>query len=278
MKLYPVVVRKTTTVAGGGPTFTIADAAGAAEAITQPWRLPEAAGAADTAVAMVANPTEYIGATDSLNVAGVPKYSDCAGPGDAVVLVAAEAAQGRSPTPDADSWGDAWVDRLLANQGVNHGAAAALTVSAGSALSQTDGYAKIDFRRFASLVGGAGASTLTFAALWSAFTATPAGTLLVDLVSNAASPWTESTITANNRARFTSSSPYSRRSFGAVFDGVTRTHTITFTPAEVNDFVGNWLELQFTVADLTAASIGVQSREAAVATDRPSYSLSLAKG
>ncbi|MEO7398239.1 MAG: hypothetical protein ABIW84_06725, partial [Ilumatobacteraceae bacterium] len=83
-------------------------------------------------------------------------------------------------------------------------------------------------------------------------------------------------ITANNKARFTSASPYTSRVFTFALSGTLNTCVVTLTAAEVGDFLGKWLEVQMTIPDLSTSTLSVYPREETDANAiRARYSLNL---
>lgn len=259
---------QTTTVAVGNPqqpTAIIGDDAGASDAVVLTNSRPDAAGAGDNQIKLTPGPTDTAGASDSLSsVTGSATPTDDGGASDVLKLEVQETAQARSGTPDSDSWGDAWVDRTVGQTGVNHGNETTMTVSAVTALTEQDGYLEFNGTRLsATLVDDGAQSTLTFKVQWATVALSPNATLQVDFQTSAGRPFTESTVNASNRARFNSAAPFSQRTFVAAQDGTLRTHVVTFTAAELNAILGNWLLVQFTVPDLTLGTQLVQARESA---------------
>ncbi len=196
---------------------------------------------------------------------------------DAIKCVLAETSMARSGSPDADAWGDCWVDRLIANQGVNHGNETTMQFSAVTASTRHDAYSEVSFARFTGLVAGTGASTLEFNVDWPNVALNPNATVQLDFLVSASRPFVESTCNASNRARFSSSAPFTQRTFVATQNGTRRTHSVTLTTAEVDAILGNWLLLQWTVPDLTLGDpFGVHSRESVPAPQRVEFSVSMA--
>jgi len=275
VKIFPVV-KKTTVVSGSGPTFIIKDYAGATDKITQAWTLPESAGAADSAMTWANTRFDNVGASDALTLTGTPVYQDKVGASDSELLQVDEKAQVSISTPDTAAWGDSYVNRTVAQAGNNFSANNYWEVAAGTAATQEDAYVEIDFTRFAGLSAGVGSSYLRFTFTWQAVGLTPSQTLLVDMRSNASRPFVESTITANNHARFASSSPYSQRSVAHLMDGTQYSVDVILTSAEINNLVGKWLEVQFSTPDLSLGTLLGVSRRGSLSLI-PAYRLFLAK-
>lgn len=252
------------TVAGTAPTAVLDEDVGPSDEIVLQTTLPDEYGFSESELGPFAfQPSDDAGLSDELvSITADVLQTDAYGPSDVFHLEVQETAMARSGTPDNDPWGDAWVDRVLANQGVNHGNTTTLQVSAVLASSQTDGYLKINFNRLVSLSADTTSSTMSFVVDWPTVALNPNATLRVDFQTSAGSPFTESTITASNRARFSSAAPFSQRTFVFPQNGTTRTHVVTFTTAEVNDILaGKWLMVQFTVPDLTSGTFAVHARE-----------------
>lgn len=173
-----------------------------------------------------------------------------------------ETAMSRSGSPDSDAWGDAWVNRNVLNLTDNHGNETTMQFSAVTAATRHDAYCEISFVRFVGFVAGAGTKTLDFRAVWPSVIGNPNATILVDFQTSTSRPWSESAVNANAQARFTSTAPFTQRTFTATQDGQQRTHVVTFTSDEMTEILGKWLLIQWTVADLTLGDpFGVVARE-----------------
>jgi hypothetical protein len=270
---------QTVTVSTGDPqrpTVILGDDAGAADAVVLKPVSPDDAGAGDGLLELTPGPTDAAGARDAItSISASTSPTDDVGASDgSSPWEVKENAQAVSGTPDTDSWGDAWVDRTVAQAGTHQANGANLTVAAVTAITEQDSYFEINCGgtagrggpRLVSFVSNGSGSTFTFVVTWPTVVATPSVNFHVDFASSATRPFVESTVTANTRARITSASPYSQRTFAFPQDGTQRTHVVTFTSAEVDDMVAKWLLIQFTVPDLTVGTFAVRARRAADAT------------
>ena len=251
----------TNVIVGGGgsgtPTAVLKDPVGLADALVLSNKLPDDQGYADALGALTIMPTDASGFSDAVaSVTFNAKPTDASGFSDSIVAEFQESAQNASGTPDNDAWGDGWVDRTVTQAGTHQPNGTTATFAAVTVATEMDAYTEINFNRFVSFTGNAaGTSTITFTVTWPTVTLSPTATVHVDLQVSAGKPFVESTFTANTTPRFSSSAPFSQRSFTFAQDGTVRTHVITLTTAEVNAILGGkWLELQFTVPDLTAGT------------------------
>lgn len=253
---------------GGGPavpTVVVADAGGTADAITLTPQSPEAAGASD-GPSLRAAPTDSAGASDALaTIDATLTQSDASGASDVLPLRVQETAQAASGTPDTDSWGDGWVDRLLANSGTHQNNAGGVNRFAQvTVLTELTAFLEINFGgaaargtpRLVSFANGAGVSTLTFSVTWPVVALNLDATVRVDFRTQAARPFVESTFTSNSiGADFASGAPFTQRTFVFPQDGTVRTHIVTLAASEVAQILnGNWLLVQFTVPALTVGT------------------------
>jgi hypothetical protein len=252
------------------PTALVSEYVGDIDNIVQQILHGDAAGNTELPE-FTTTPSDDAGAADALSsISADLPLTENVGPEDATPLFTAdEDAKAVSATPDTDAWGDVWVDRIVTQQGVHQANGALLQVAATTAATRQDGYTKVKCDRYSASLSGkvGGVSTFTFTADWPTVALTPNATLQVDVRFGTTDPFVESAATANDLARFS----LGQRTFTFPQDGTTRTHTITFTAAEVDDgFVGagatRWLTLQFTTPDLTVGVFQIHARRSADAT------------
>lgn len=193
---------------------------------------------------------------------------------DAFTMRAADIRVDRSGAPDADMYSDAWVDGLLANQGVNHGNESPLQVSDQAVpATQRDGFMKWDLRKFGTLTAPTGGTLVL--EIWAGH-ATAAGVNGHAIFSNkgASDPFTESTITWTNRPAV--GSGVIDRSFVSPFVNAGAPPAqilLSLTAAEYGSYLGNWLMVRFTSDALAVTPLNVVSREGATTAQRPRLSL-----
>lgn len=177
----------------------------------------------------------------------------------------------RSGSPDADPWGDAWVNEAVGQTGVNHGNETPLRV-VNTALSRRFGFLKFDLRKLSGLTGqtAAGSGLRLFCGNTSAVAAVTL-TLFFERRSDDASPFTESTLTWANRptgltALFSKTLIVPVNSSGPL--------TVALAKADVDAMVGHFVCVRIESDNLTQ-EVTVRSREAATDTERPTLALKL---
>ena len=165
----------------------------------------------------------------------------------------------RSTSPDADTWGDAWTEATLGQTGVNHGNETPLQVGNLTALTERRGFMKIDLRGFSALAaaGGSHALVLNIGGNTSGLTAV---VMTIAFGGQAASPFTESTLTQSNQpATPTGFTKAVTLPAGAPVQD----YSIALSDAEMQQLLGRWALLVMTVPLLTTVTISPRSREAA---------------
>lgn len=171
----------------------------------------------------------------------------------------------RSGSPDADDWGDAWTDSTIGNTGVNHGNADPLTVG-NTAVVEQRAFMEFNLTRFTGLTGYGNSHTFQFRA--NSASALLASTLNVAFGANASRPFVESTITQSNQP---ATPTLFTRSFSVAVDATFPLYTVTMTDAEINQLLGKWALVVFTVAALDAGSLILSRENSAAAPSRPNF-------
>jgi hypothetical protein len=175
---------------------------------------------------------------------------------DALTLATFSTNGARSGTPDNDFAGDAWGDQ--ANPGVNHGADTGIQcLPAVLGASEKRAWVKFDLTRFSNLTAFVG-GTHFFRSVFVNASVAVANVITATISQNgASSPFTESTVTwtAPPTAGTVIRAPTMSIPTG------TSTQTLTFTDADVNSMLGNWVLLAFTDPNTTDVLTTINSRE-----------------
>ncbi len=177
---------------------------------------------------------------------------------------------GRSGTPDADQMSDGWVDQ--ASTGTNHGNES-LQCKGASTAPGSDAkiaFLQLDLTRLTGCHAGAAGATLTVRA--STSNGVVATTVTFGWAVQATKWFTESSMT------WATGRPIPAQTFStfSVATGAVATYTVTFTQAQLNTMIGNWVIFEFQTAGAAAPdTVTVLSRDDATASNRPAFTASL---
>lgn len=177
----------------------------------------------------------------------------------------------RSTTPDADKWGDAWVDEQTGQTGVNHGNESPLNI-VNTVVRRRFAFLKMDLRSLTGVTGRnvAGSGLTLFVVNSSALLAVNL-TLFFERRSDDASPFTESTINWTNRPTGLTALFSKTLAVPAAQSGLL---TVPLAKADVDALLGHYVCVRIE-SDSTTTSVSARSREAATAADRPTMTLKL---
>lgn len=177
---------------------------------------------------------------------------------------------GRSGTPDTDMFGDAWVDGLLANQGVNHGNETLQIDGSAAGAADHIGFFEVDLTRFTNIAAN-GTLTVNFIVTIAPTATVPAvapfATMTATFSKFAARPFTESTLTFTNKPADGTSIVTKTTNFSSISLGTTLTFTLTST--EYGPYLSNFMMVRLTSDQLlNTGQVVLGSRDGALA-NRP---------
>jgi hypothetical protein len=250
----------------GGPTFLMSETVARGEAMRDTLRLPEQLARGDV-IRVTPKLNEQIARADAHKIPTLSfKTTDTVKRTDlATFSIGPLSAVSRSGSPDGDDWGDAWTDATVGNTGVNHGNADPLQSSNLSSATETRAFIEINLTRFTGLTAVGGVHTLTLQAANGNLVQN--ATVTLNFGAQAGRPFTESTITQANQPA--TPALFTKTITMPAGDSVTyASYSVTFTDAQMNQLLGNWVLIVITSAAADATAHNYRSRENATVGNR----------
>lgn len=256
-RIYPVFVKRTTVIEGGGggdvpipfpdsvemsdPVFVAGDIG------TDPVNLSE------IAVNALTTEPDTVDGSDAFMASGTAAAVDTVDSSDAVPVTVAWTAPAASGTPDSDAWSDAWTDS--ASSSTNHGSGGALNVN-GAVTGQRIVWLALDFTRFSGFTPTS-ALTLNFHVGTNANLG--AVTLTVAIGTSNTRPFTESTINASNQP----GTPSLESNTINIGTGSGDKSLAIVSQAHMTSLLGKWLLVKITGQSTQTSDVGIASRDSA---------------
>lgn len=261
MKFLPIVKRVTVSVPSGGPNFITPDKIGRQTSVGIGMSYPDKRGRSTTVGAgFTFNGKRGRSTTVTSSMSYQPP--DRVGRSSKLTATISLLAVARSATPDNDEWGDAWTHAALGQIDVNHGNEAQLQCQ--NTLGEKRAFMKINLLTYGTrytATGNAHGMTIYVGGNGSGLAAV---VLTLAFGVSATSPFTESTITRLNQpAMPTLFTKTINVPAGAAF----LPYNITFTDAEMQQLLGQWVLIVLTVPALTTSTLNPRGRED---TNKPS--------
>lgn len=268
-RIYPTIVKKTTVVSGVASPLYIENAH-LRDSYSVASSMPDSAHLRD-AYSVASSQPDSVHVRDAYSLTLNGSWGDTAHFREAGIYTLTSLRCSRTGTPDADQMSDGWVDQ--ASTGTNHGNESLQCKGASSVpgSDQKIAFLQVDLTRLSGVHAASGGGSLTFIA--STSNALLATSLSVGFAVQASRWFTESTMTYATGRPTPSVTALTGPSIAT---GAAASYTVTFTQAQLNTMLGNWVIFQFTTAGgAVPDTVTILSRDNATDSNRPAITLAV---